>query len=113
MANEQSEERGVRVTFEREGKTVTVPAGSILRDVARANGISPYKLLNRFLNCGGQGECGTCVVDVVSGIEHCSEPNRLELLLLARREPPVTWRLSCQVKVTGPVTIRTRPVDHE
>jgi ferredoxin len=110
MANSESAAQEVVVTFEREGKSVTVRQGSILRDVADANGINPYKLINRFLNCGGQGECGTCVVDVVSGIEHCSEPNRLELLLLARRSPPVTWRLSCQVKLSGPVTIRTRPV---
>ncbi len=65
-----------------------------------------YRLLN-LLNCGGNGRCGTCAVEVLSGNEKLSPltgKERAQLKLASQKR-----RLSCQCQVYGDVTIRVRP----
>lgn len=53
--------------------------------------------------CGGIGKCGRCLVRVVSG--ECGEPTGRELELLAPERLADGWRLACQARVKGSVTV--------
>jgi ferredoxin len=94
------------VHYEPQGRKVSVEEGAILRDVTLKNGIDLYKVLAKLTNCGGVGQCGTCVVEVLSGMEHLSERTAVEERKLRHRP---TYRLACQTLVYGDVTVRTRP----
>ena len=51
--------------------------------------------------------CGTCVVEVVSGMEHLDPPTPEELDVLDQwNRDPEKFRLTCCVKMNGDVTIR-------
>jgi ferredoxin len=52
------------VTFTNWGKTVKAGPLTDIRSVAEHAGISLHSGVARFLNCGGQGLCKTCRVDV-------------------------------------------------
>lgn len=95
------------IHFEPQGKAAYVSDGRILREVMLENRIDLYKTMAKLLNCGGVGQCGTCIVDVVSGAEHLSERTPVEEQKL--RKKPTSFRLACQTLVSGEVTIRTRP----
>jgi len=63
-------------------------------------------------NCGGEGICGTCLVEVVAGKELLNEPDRVESAALAKQ--PIRWRLSCRVIIgannkPGKIEIKTIP----
>ena len=52
-----------------------------------------------------EGVCGTCVVEVVEGAEHLSEPTQEEFDFLG--EDTCSERLACQCKIKkGNVTIK-------
>jgi len=70
-------------------------------------GINPYKGVNNFNNCGGLGQCGTCVVEVLDGARNLSPRSDVEQVYLADR--PASYRLSCRTTVNGDVSVRTRP----
>src|SRR5512135_3580165 len=59
------------VTFEKLGITVSVPAGTRLIEISEKIGAGIT------YGCR-EGECGTCMVKVVSGMEHMSERSVLE-----------------------------------
>ena len=106
-----------QVVFVNEKKEIEVPLGSNLRQEARQAGIELYKGLHRYLNCRGNGLCGSCHVLVKKGIESLSPKGLLERFTLATS--PCTamgivgheneMRLSCQVSVNGDCSIETRP----
>jgi len=106
-----------KVVFVNEKKEIEVPDGANLRQEARKAGIEVYKGVHRYLNCRGNGLCGSCKVLVKKGMENLSPKGWLERFTLATS--PVTslaivgheneMRLSCQVKVHGDCTIETRP----
>ena len=60
--------------------------------------------------CQGQGTCRTCVLEVVSGADQLSEPDRFEreglaLVTAALPGDPAGYRLACQVRVRGDVVV--------
>ena len=55
------------------------------------------------------GQCGTCVVEVVEGLQNLSPRSDVEQVYLADR--PANYRLSCRTSVNGDVTVRTCPQD--
>ena len=57
----------------------------------------------------GLGQCGTCVVEVVEGMQNLSPRSDVEQVYLADR--PANYRLSCRTSVNGDVTVRTRPTN--
>jgi adenylate cyclase len=59
--------------------------------------------------CGGKGQCGTCRVEVISGSENLSSITKPEINLLGDLLDQ-SWRLACQSKPAGPVTVRVPPV---
>jgi len=97
------------IRFEREGQQVGCIEGANLRKAALDAGINPYTGLNNFNNCGGIGQCGTCVVEVLEGARNLSPRSDVEEVYLADR--PASFRLSCRTTVNGDVTVRTRPAN--
>lgn len=95
------------IHFVNENKDAIVATGSNLRLKAIENGIDIYKLYGKMMNCGGYGQCATCVVEIVDGLENLSERTEFEKRTL--RKKPDNYRLACQVLVNGSVTVRTKP----
>ena len=63
--------------------------------------------------CGGEGNCSTCRVMILEGIENCSNATHLETALAERLDFPFHVRLACQTKITGNVTVRRLVVDQD
>ncbi|WP_421659507.1 2Fe-2S iron-sulfur cluster-binding protein [Leptothermofonsia sp. ETS-13] len=95
------------INFLKENKEVVVSDGANLRFKALENGIDLYKLVGKMMNCGGYGQCGTCIVEVKEGMENLSPRTEVEIRKL--RKKPETYRLACQTLVHGPVSIVTKP----
>lgn len=93
-------------------KDVVTVTGANVRTKAVENGIDIYKLMGKLTNCGGIGQCGTCVVEVVSGREQLSPRTAFEERKLKRK--PESYRLACQTLVSGEpgegvIEVRTKP----
>lgn len=95
------------IQFEKENKMAIAADGANLRIKALETGIDIYKLSGKLMNCGGYGQCGTCIVEVVEGLENLSPPTDFEQRKL--RKKPQSYRLACQALVNGDVTVRTKP----
>jgi ferredoxin len=106
-----------KVTFVNEKMEIEVPQGANLRKEARKAGVEVHKGLERYLNCRGNGLCGTCRVLVKKGMENLSPRTFMERLnfnahplnMLAFIGHEDEMRLSCQVQVNGDCTIETHP----
>ncbi|MBE9053297.1 (2Fe-2S)-binding protein [Nostocales cyanobacterium LEGE 11386] len=95
------------IKFVKENKEVIAADGANLRLKAMQNGIDIYKLLGKMTNCGGNGQCGTCIVEIVEGIENLSPRTDVEQRKF--RKKPDNYRLACQTLVNGPVSVVTKP----
>lgn len=95
------------IKFVNENREVIAADGANLRFKALENNIDIYTLVGKLMNCGGYGQCGTCVVEVVDGEEHLSPRTEVESRKLKRK--PDTYRLACQTLVNGSVSIKTKP----
>jgi len=91
----------VKVTFEDDDVTVDVSVGALLPDVCDEQGLS--------LGFGcREGGCGTCMIEVLEGMENLSARNESEdemLEIMADGNPNA--RLACQCEVKGDVRFRT------
>ena len=102
------------ITLVNEGKTIETSEGANLRKVLLKNGISPYLGKDKYLNCLGNGLCGTCRIEIVDGKGVSPMSSREEMALLGltpfyARQIPKNVRLSCRMSVTKDMTIRTYP----
>jgi len=115
------------VKFIKENKEIEVPEGANLRTEAIKAGINLHQGLNgfgatanKFLNCHGLGQCGTCRVKIVKGMEHASSMGLIEKIKFHTPIPdPIpcmayignedTMRLACQTKVLGDMEVETGP----
>ena len=90
-----------KITVLPAGATAEVPAGELLLDAGEKAGV---EMEAGCFNCS----CGTCVVEVVSGMENLDEPTAEELEVLdAWNKDPEKFRLTCCVKMReGDVTIK-------
>jgi ferredoxin len=95
------------ITFVKENKEAIVAQGANLRQKALENKIDIYTLKGKLTNCGGYGQCGTCVVEIVEGMENLSPRTDFEQKVL--RKKPESFRLACQTLVNGPVSVKTKP----
>ncbi|MBD2038438.1 (2Fe-2S)-binding protein [Leptolyngbya sp. FACHB-321] len=95
------------IKFLKEDREVVVADGANLRLKAIENRIDIYTFVGKMTNCGGYGQCGTCLVEVVEGMEHLSPLTDTEKNKLKKKPP--TYRLACQALVNGDVTIKTKP----
>jgi ferredoxin len=95
------------IKFVKEGQEVIAADGANLREKALQNGIEMYTFRGKMMNCGGYGQCGTCVVEIVEGLENLSPRTEVENRKLKKK--PETYRLACQVLVNGPASVKTKP----
>lgn len=79
-----------------------------LRKELMKNNIDVYPLRAKITgNCGGAGICGTCAVKVLSGGDNLNPASKNEQNTLKGK--PADWRLSCCARVSGPISIKTKP----
>lgn len=95
------------ITFVNEQQEAIVADGANLRLKTLENNVDLYKFTGKMLNCGGYGQCGTCIVEVVDGMDNLSPRTEAEKRKLKRK--PDSYRLACQTLVNGDVSIRTKP----
>ena len=87
------------ITFADIGKSVTVPRGTRIVEVAEKIGASiPF-------GCK-ENDCGDCMIEVVQGAANLSSPSALELDLLKGKLAKQGHRLACQAMVQGDVTVK-------
>ncbi len=106
-----------KVTIVNEKKEIEVPAGGNLRKEARAAGVEVHGTVEKYLNCRGNGLCGTCRVFVKKGMENLSPKTAMEKInfaahpmsMLASIGHEDEIRLACQVQVNGDCAIETHP----
>ena len=82
------------VTFDNIGITVSVPAGTRLIEISEKVGAGIT------YGCR-EGECGTCMMRIVSGMENISERSVLEDKVLQENMAGRNNRLACQAQVLG------------
>ncbi|MEX2168890.1 MAG: ferredoxin [Pirellulales bacterium] len=115
------------VKFIKEKKEIEVPTGANLRKEAIKAGINVHQGVNGFgasinkvLNCHGFGQCGTCRVKIVKGMDSTSPMGTIEkirfkvpfpdpLPSLAYLGNEDTMRLACQTLVMGDMEVETGP----
>lgn len=95
------------IKFINENQEVIAADGANLREKALQNSIDLYTFMGKMMNCGGYGQCGTCIVEIVEGLDNLSPRTEVEQRKLKKR--PETYRLACQVLVNGPVSVKTKP----
>lgn len=95
------------ILFVNESQEIDVSEEDDLRSVALDNKIDLYTFKGKLMNCGGYGQCGTCLVEVVEGMENLSPRTPVEDAKLKRK--PETYRLACQTLVFGSAAIKTKP----
>ena len=95
------------IKFIKENQDVVAATGANLRLKALENQVDIYKLKGKLMNCGGYGQCGTCVVEIVEGMGNLSPRTEVETRKLKKR--PQSYRLACQTLVNGPVSVKTKP----
>ena len=95
------------IKFVKENKEVVAADGANLREKMLQNGIDLYTFTGKMMNCGGYGQCGTCIVQIVEGMENLSPRTEVENRKLKKK--PENYRLACQTLVNGPVIVATKP----
>jgi ferredoxin len=95
------------MNFVKENKEVIAANGANLRLSAMQNNIDIYKVWGKMMNCGGYGQCGTCIVEITEGLENLSPRTDVENQILKRK--PDNYRLACQTIVNGPISVVTKP----
>ncbi len=96
-----------RIKFVKENKEIEASLGSNLRFKAQENDIDLYTFMGKLAQCGGYGQCGTCVVDIVEGGENLSPRTAVEEKMLRKR--PSSCRLACQTIIQGSASVETKP----
>ena len=99
------------VEFLDAGKKIECGQYANLRKVAQLHDIEVYKGIHQapfpLGNCGGNGLCGTCVMEIVEGLENLSPKNIRERNCFKLHGKPDNYRLSCQTQVMGDVVCIT------
>lgn len=95
------------INFIKEEREVIAADDANLRLKALENGIDIYTLMGKMMNCGGYGQCGTCIVEIVEGAENLSPRTDVENRKLKKK--PDSYRLACQTLVQGSVSVKTKP----
>ncbi|WP_319004334.1 2Fe-2S iron-sulfur cluster-binding protein [Natrinema amylolyticum] len=79
--------------------------GATLRDaLLRADGYSPHNEMTQVANCGGNGLCGTCAVEVDGETDQLGSREQRRLSLPPHEESD-GLRLSCQTCVRGDLEV--------
>jgi ferredoxin len=95
------------IRFVSENKEIIAADGANLRIKALENQIDLYTFTGKMMNCGGYGQCGTCIVEIVEGMDNLPPRTEAEARILKKK--PDTYRLACQTIVNGPISVQTKP----
>jgi ferredoxin len=95
------------IRFVSENQEIIAADGANLRIKALENQIDLYTFTGKMMNCGGYGQCGTCIVEIVEGIDNLPPRTEAEARILKRK--PDSYRLACQTIVNGPISVQTKP----
>ena len=95
------------IKFVKENKEVIAADGANLRLKGLENQVDLYTFTGKMMNCGGYGQCGTCIVEIVEGLDNLSPRTEFEEKKLKRK--PQNYRLACQTLVNGPISVKTKP----
>jgi len=89
-----------RINFPQDGITVDVEDGSRVRDAVDDTGADiPF-------GCR-EGNCATCMIEVIDGKENLNEPNDKERVTLLEEELEEGIRLACQAIIEkGEISIK-------
>lgn len=88
-----------KLTFADIGITVTVPAGTRIIEVSEKIGAGIQ------YGCR-EADCGTCMTEIVSGMDKLSEKSAVESQTLAQHKAEPNVRLACQALVLGDVVVK-------
>lgn len=78
-----------------DGKELTVDRGVVMRTAIQSNGMEIHKGMKaKMSSCGGGGQCASCWVEVLEGIENLSDETAAEERM--RKSRPENWRMACQ-----------------
>ena len=91
----------------KEDKELVSAQGANLREKALQNKVDIYTFKGKLMNCGGYGQCGTCLVEIVEGMGNVSPRTDFEQRVLKKK--PDNYRLACQTLVNGPIAVVTKP----
>jgi ferredoxin len=86
---------------------IEVDRDTDLRRELIKNKVDLYTLGGKLRNCGGAGQCGTCIVAVEDGVFNTNGRTPKEEVLLDGK--PDHWRLACRTMVHGDITISMKP----
>ena len=56
-------------------------------------------------SCDGDGVCKKCKVKIIQGLEFVNSPTHIEEEWFLKNPDQIGYRLSCQVKVNGPIAV--------
>ncbi|KAJ1688281.1 hypothetical protein LUZ63_019671 [Rhynchospora breviuscula] len=93
-------------------KATAISGEKLLRNIMQDNKIELYAAYGKVMNCGGVGNCGTCIVEIVDGKELLNERTNAENRYFKKK--PESWRLACQTIVgnkenSGKVVVQRLP----
>jgi ferredoxin len=86
-------------SYKLNGEIFTIEQGETLFDAMERNNNAPE------VKCGGVGQCGECVVKIISGREALSKMTLKEEHLLGNVFYITKERLGCQMTVNGDIEI--------
>ena len=90
-----------RLIFIDEGKEADYPEGKRLLDCAMEMGVKVSHV------CGGDGACGTCRIEVISGWDNLTPQTPDEIY----KELEAPYRLSCQSRLRGDVVVKVAKIE--
>jgi ferredoxin len=88
-----------KITFEDINQTVNVPAGCRVIEISEKIGAGII------YGCR-EGDCGTCMMEVVEGWNNLSEPSVLEEKVLRDNMAKRHNRLACQAQILGDCKVK-------
>src|SRR4030066_1349141 len=86
------------VHFDIVSTPVSVPTGPLLAEAARSAGVELMQ------PCGGQGRCGRCALQVISG-----NVRRRSTIRLSEEDIAQGFALACQTVIEGDISIAIPP----
>ena len=96
-----------KIYFLPDNKIFDSESGETILQTAARNGIPHVSA------CGGEGNCTTCRLLVLEGIENCSPETDAELSLKEKAHTTEEFRLACQTTVNGDVVVRRLVLNKE
>ncbi len=94
-----------KMFVEPDNRDIEINSGETILTASLRNNISHSSA------CGGNGKCSTCRVRVLSGLENCSDQNKIEKKISKKLSFPDDIRLACQTTVTGNINIKKLLLD--